>query len=390
MQPTSHTATKAKSMGTRNTFSVQFYARASKANKQGLSPIEMSIICNGERILINLPYKVKVEEFNRKRRPKEIEDYLNAQRSLINKVITDLAENGLPLTSKNVRDYYRSGGVKSYTANDLFEEYLSILRTRVGHNLTKGVYRKYELVRDLFFLHFDREQEATAITNFIVRKFFSLLDSKYDNSTAVGYKTKFKAFITFGIDNNKIKINPFQGVKIVKEKKEIEYLSENEINLLMNTPIANESLSKVRDCAIFQIASGLSFADVANLEEGDLQEDNGVFFISKNRVKTGTPYCSVVLPEGVEIYNKYGGHIPLISNQKYNEYLKAIQTLCGIKTSLHSHLFRHTYCTRLLNRGVPIKTVSKCAGHANSKVTEYFYAHLENKTILEQVSSVFA
>ena len=389
MRPSSHTATKVSIMS-RNTFSVQFYNRTSKTNKNGLAPIEMSIICNGERLLINLPYKCKPEDFNRKRRPKEIEDYLNAQRSLINKVITELAENGLPLTSKNVRDYYRTGGVKSYTANDLFEDYLNTLKPRVGHNLTKQVYRKYELVRDLFFEEFDKEQEATAITNYEVKKFFSRVDSKYDSSTACGYKTKFKAIVVFGIDNNKIKINPFNGIKITKKKKEIEYLTEEEVSLLMNTPITNESLAKVRDCAVFQIASGLSFADVAVLENGDLQEEDGVYFISKNRVKTNTPYFSVVLKEGVDVYKKYNGHIPLISNQKYNAYLKSIQTLCGIKTNLHSHLFRHTYCTRLLNKGVPIKTVSKCAGHQNSRITEAYYAHLENKTILSQVSVAMA
>lgn len=373
----------------RNTFSVQFYCRKSKANKQGLSPVELSIIINGERVFINLPYKVKAEDFNRKRRPKEIEDYLNAQRSLINKVLTDMAENGIPLTAKSLRDYYRTGGVKSYTVEDLYNDYMETLRPRVGKTLTKGVYRKYELVMELFFSIFDKTQEVTAITNAVVRKYFSMLDAKYDNSTAVGYKTKFKAFVTFGMDNNRIKINPFQGIKITKEKKEIEYLNEEEISLLINTPIENESLSRVRDCAVFQIASGLSFADVAALEDDDLQEENGVYFIAKNRVKTGTPFLSVITKEGVDVWNKYGGHIPIISNQKYNDYLKAIQTLCGIKTSLHSHLFRHTYCTRLLNKGVPIKTVAKCAGHANSRVTEHFYAFLENKTILNQVSSAF-
>lgn len=40
----------------------------------------------------------------------------------------------------------------------------------------------------------------------------------------------------------------------------------------------------------------------------------------------------------------------------------------------------------LLNKGVPIKTVSKTLGHSNSKITENFYAHLEDRTILRQVS----
>lgn len=375
----------------RNTFAYNFGCRETKASKKtGLAPIELMFSINHERASINLPYKARPSDFQKKRKPKEIEDYLNTQRTLINKILTDMADNGIPLTAEVLRNYFRTGGVKSYTAEDLFNEYLEILRARVGKTLTKGVYRKYELVMNLFFEEFDKTQECTAITNAVVRRYFSRLDAKYDNSTAVGYKTKFKAFVTFGMDNNKIRVNPFQGVKITKEKKEIEYLTEEEIHLLTNTPIENESLSRVRDCAVFQIASGLSFADVAALQDGDLQEENGVYFISKNRVKTGTPYCSVVLKEGVEIYKRYNGHIPLISNQKYNLYLKSLQTLCGLKTGLHSHLFRHTYCTRLLNKGVPIKTVSRAAGHKNTKITEYFYAHLEDRTILQQVSSAFA
>lgn len=373
----------------RNTFSTQFYARPSKVNKKGLAPIELSIICNGERVLINLPYKVSPEEFNRKRRPKEIEDYLNVQRSLISKVMTDMAENDIPLTSSNLRTYYRTGGVKSYTVEDLFNDFLDIQRERVGHSLTKGVYRKYELVKELFFTTFDCTQEATAITNAVVRKFFVLLDSKYDSSTACGYKTKFKAFVTFGLDNNKLKINPFQGVKITKERKEISYLTDKEIDLLINTPIENESLSRVRDCAVFQLASGLSFADVCALTPEDLHEEDGTYYIAKNRVKTGTPFFSVVLPFGVEVYKRYDGHIPVISNQKSNIYLKSIQTLCGIKTPLHTHVFRHTYATLLLNKGVNLKTVSRTLGHKNSKITEYYYAYLEDRTILNEVSSRF-
>lgn len=53
---------------------------------------------------------------------------------------------------------------------------------------------------------------------------------------------------------------------------------------------------------------------------------------------------------------------------------------------LHSHIARHSYCTLLLNKGVPIKTVAKCAGHANTRITENFYAHLEDRTVLKQVS----
>jgi integrase/recombinase XerD len=40
---------------------------------------------------------------------------------------------------------------------------------------------------------------------------------------------------------------------------------------------------------------------------------------------------------------------------------------------LHPHLFRHTFCTRLLKKGVDLTTVSKLAGHSTVNMTARFY-----------------
>ena len=174
----------------RNTFSYQFYCRESKASKKAphYSPVELGFSVNGKRVFINLPFKCSAKDFNRKKRPQHIEDYLNTQRMVINKVLTDMADKGIPLTASNLRLYFREGGVRSYTALDMFNEYLAILKQRVPSTLTKGVYRKYELVRDLFFENFDRNQECTAITNAVIRKFFAILDDRYQSATASEYE----------------------------------------------------------------------------------------------------------------------------------------------------------------------------------------------------------
>ncbi|MBQ6311112.1 MAG: tyrosine-type recombinase/integrase [Bacteroidales bacterium] len=86
------------------------------------------------------------------------------------------------------------------------------------------------------------------------------------------------------------------------------------------------------------------------------------------------------------MYNRYNGKIPFISNQKYNLFLKVLAERAGINKNFHTHLFRHTYCTLLLNKGVSMKTVSRCAGHSSSITTESFYAFLKEETILEEVS----
>lgn len=55
-------------------------------------------------------------------------------------------------------------------------------------------------------------------------------------------------------------------------------------------------------------------------------------------------------------------------------WLSIISKELGFK--LHPHLFRHTFCTRLLNKGVDITTVSKLAGHANVNMTIKYYINI--------------
>src|SRR5690606_20833910 len=53
------------------------------------------------------------------------------------------------------------------------------------------------------------------------------------------------------------------------------------------------------------------------------------------------------------------------------DWLANISDDVGIK--LHPHLFRHTFATRLLRKGVDITTVSKLTGHSSISMTIKFY-----------------
>ena len=149
-------------------------------------------------------------------------------------------------------------------------------------------------------------------------------------------------------------------------------------------------LQKVRDLSLFQAASGLSYADLALLKPEDMKEtDSGVHYIKGRRAKTGIEYTSVILPFGLDIWRKYCGVLPLLSNQRYNSYLKEIEAIVGLKKGLHSHIFRKTYATMLLNRGVRMETVSKALGHSSTKITQAYYAKMQDNTITSEISSVF-
>ena len=371
----------------KNTSKIQFYARESKKDKNGLVHIEMSVNINQKRVFINLPMQVEPKKFNSKRQPKEYEDYIALMRTRVNEILVEMMAHKEPITAERIREYVRSGGFKSYTVEDMFNDYLFVLGKR---KLSNGVYRKYELVKELFLEENSGSNEATSITTHSISQFQAKLYGKYESSTAAGYMTKMKTFVKYAMDNGKLQVNPFSGIKITKEKKPIEYLTEKEMETLSKTDIENKSLQNVLDLFLFQASSGLSYADIVQLTKEDIQDDgNGHYYIHKKRVKTGTEYTAFILPQGIKVLEKYNYQLNVISNQKMNSYLHIIERQIGFKKSLHSHLARHTYCTLLLNRGIRMEVVSKSAGHKSTKITQQFYAHLEDKTVINEVAAAF-
>lgn len=378
----------------RTTHSLSFYCRSSKVSKKnGLAPIEISLIINGQRVFIQLPRKENPELFKKSiesKKDNSIKQYINEVRIKFNDIELDMMRNNIPLTAESVREYYRSGGVKSTTIDDVWTEYLSIIKNRIGKTMTKMCYDKYISARNTMYEYIDKDTEMTAIRQSDIQNILVNLQSKYKESTVHSIMTKYKTVISFARDNGKIDINPFVNIKYSRGKKEIEYLTDEEIKTLQNKEIDIDRLAKVRDIAIFQIASGLAYIDTVKLRKEDIHfTEDGTCYIYKERQKTGVDYTAVVFPEGVEVLKKYNYQLPNISNQKGNAYLKEIQTICGIDKNLHFHLFRKTYGTRLINSGVRLEVVSKCLGHSSTIVTQAAYSKLLKQSIIDEVKAAF-
>ena len=67
-----------------------------------------------------------------------------------------------------------------------------------------------------------------------------------------------------------------------------------------------------------------------------------------------------------------GKILPVISNQKMNDYLKEIATVCGINKKITYHVARHSFATLSISYGVPIESVSKMLGHTNIRTTQIY------------------
>lgn len=116
---------------------------------------------------------------------------------------------------------------------------------------------------------------------------------------------------------------------------------------------------------------------------------DGERWIKGQRKKTGESYSAPLLPQAMNIIEKYRGNLraevqgkllPVVSNQKLNSYLKEIADLCGVDKNITFHLARHTFATTVtLSNGVPLETIGKMPGHASLRSTQVYVKVIQKK-----------
>ena len=140
----------------------------------------------------------------------------------------------------------------------------------------------------------------------------------------------------------------------------------------------------IRDVFVFCCYTGLSYADVAKLNRdhinGDGKDELRVIIIPRTKTKSN---CRIpLLPVAEAILKKYIPFtkadklkrlLPVNSNQKFNEYLKELATLCDINKTLTVHIARHTMaCTVTLENGISLEVVKTILGHKNIRTTQLY------------------
>ena len=184
--------------------------------------------------------------------------------------------------------------------------------------------------------------------------------------------------------------NPFIGFKLVKKEVVREILSKEDLEKMARVQFPTERSGQVRDIFLFCCYTGLAYADIKKLKRSEIVIGvDGERWIFTSRQKTDTPSKIPLLPTALEIIGKYENHplclnknllMPVLSNQKMNDYLKQIADLSGIDKVLTFHIARHTFATTItLSNGVPIETVSKMLGHRSLRTTQHYAKILDLK-----------
>lgn len=201
-------------------------------------------------------------------------------------------------------------------------------------------------------------------------------DQKISDAGVYKYHKCFKAVLNRAERMGRIERNPYdmtRGQFKKGEKERIDYLTADEMKAIESLqPLAGSVMAKVRDLFVFQMYTGLAYADSQAFNIQDYQLVGGKWIVINDRIKTGTPYVNQLLPPVVEILERYGWKTPKIDNADYNRNLKGLGMAAGIVKPLHSHMARHTFATWALSNGVSIEIVSKMLGHTNITQTQRY------------------
>ena len=210
-----------------------------------------------------------------------------------------------------------------------------------------------------------------------------------DYSKWINYHRFMNSFINDAINDGLVRRNPYRWLHINKEQDcgIQKYLTPEELETLATAYMPTESLERVRDLFVFQSYTCMSYVDMKNFDIKKVRKtDSGVYIYSGRRGKTGQEFTFVLLERARGILNKYGGKLPLISNVKYNAYIKVVAQAAGIDKPLTTHWARHTGATMLLNAGVDMEIVAKVLGHSSTKQTRKTYAKLLDDTIVKEMT----
>lgn len=369
---------------------INFMIRPSKVKKDGTCTLEAVISVKGQRQTIFLERSVHPKQWNQKKQRSkhpEINDYLDSVITRFYNIETTLIrDNNLSLYT--LIDMYKNGDRRNATLWDICNLFLQEYekKVKVGE-IVKPTLIKYQTILGYVARYLKSINRNNILITDVNQSFCEGLKvymlGHLTNNTTFKYIKMFKKVLNFAVDSGYLIRNPCM-VKMKKEKLEYHPLTIEQISAIRNKAIQNDRLSKVRDLFIFQCYTGMAYIDMATLSRNDIKDGMIIKYRQKTNVKSVIPLFDVTK----EILLKYDYTLPVLSNQKYNSYLKELGDVCNIPQSLHSHLARHTMATMMLNNGVSLSSIAKTLGHSNTRITEEIYAEMLDKTVVEEVMTL--
>ncbi len=386
-----------------------FELRKEKKNQNGLTPIQLIVRHEGKRIRKNTGFSVLEHHWTGHRVKPNLKKETENNYQLINQELQEIEDkvsklflflkvNDIPFSTEKFTELFEKTEEITQNAFDFFQcftEYIDkgkLIKTPntiKGQTTVKnyleffckenGISLSFDKIDDDFFeLLRDYSYETKKMKQNYFAKVIKVLKSYLNWATEKGYNTK----------------REFEKFRAVEHDIDIVYLTFEELMKLYEKDFENDRLSHVRDFYCMGCFTGLRFSDLSKLHLANISEDHIVLSIQKTKTQNHAirlnKYAKAIL-------EKYKGTIyeplPVISSQKFNEYIKDCCELAEIiqpftthwfvgnkKKSLTqpkckfitSHTARKTFITNSLLLGMEPKAIKKIANIKKDAVLDKY------------------
>lgn len=218
--------------------------------------------------------------------------------------------------------------------------------------------------------------------------------------------SSLKSFYAWMYLQKKVDSDSFEYVHSPKATHALpDFFSEKEIDSLLAANEKRTDKLKDRDQALLMLmfASGLRASEVVNLTFNQVDFDNRIMKVSgkgnKDRLVPFTNsakeamlnYINGLRKDLLKEDTKY-----IFLNSKGNkmtvrglEYiLDEIEAKTGLYGKIHPHMLRHSFATKMLNRGADLRTIQELLGHSSIETTS-IYTHVAYENMKETYEKTF-
>jgi len=383
--------------------SILFVINQAKTNQKGICPIYCRITINKERKQFSTGNSINPKDWNSKKQLAESKqiDYkvLNGQLSLIKQKINNIyfklqIENATIKVDDIIDSYFQKPSKKEDSVISYLNKDLEKLKKLIGKDLKLSTWNKFNYAYNdvASFIKFSFKKKDIPLNelnlNFLEEFEYYLKTEKNNKQVTINKAIqRFRKPIKNAISEGYLDKDPFLMYKAIRVKKEIVFLTSDELNKLENYSFEQTRLNQVRDLFVFCCYTGLAYNEMTNLKSDNISIGfDNMEWIQMKREKTSKQIAIPILPKAKSILNKYDNTLPKFSNQKVNSYLKEIAAIVGINKNITHHIARKTFAsTILLYNDVPMEIVSELLGHSNMTITQESYGKIVQKKVSDAI-----